>query len=693
MHQGARLIFFLATVILCVAIILLWPPTLVVSSAIKVIIFAALITAAFSATLIEHFFTKPTDVVANATAALLLLLPAHDDLKATGWAYWALIAYLVLSIVLASASILLNSFGLGDEDGSRRHTSKILKTAATTIGSFKLVYGTTFFVTLFCYVDKASTEFFVLTAYFLAILLIEPGKVLGSILTFVKGKDVEAVGDVFGVQSRNIFLAKLRPNRRALQRFQSVAFLYKLDQKQRKCLIIDSYLLNEEQWVKLIPIEEPSAMPIKSAPNVVYYSPVEAPATIEGRILGTVVEESTIGMIRFEYASKTPVFQGKLVEVQQGTKKILYQIVQGTTAEEVLERKNKSGAIIGDAAQLGCWNAQSRRFERYGWVPEMNSLILEPSPPDETAIEAGELQIGSIPGTSYPVVMNTEEAITHHLAIFGVTGSGKSVFSRWLLKKYLAQGVLVLCIDNTQEYQRFLPAESWAPILSPQQNQQIKLQIATISKEMDKWPRERTAGAIEAAEKAVCDIFQAAVESIPEGRAGILNIPDLKSTVEGLEYIRLFFTSVFDMARTGAFEGRKACIVLEEAHTLIPEWNFNSGDEKRTHALVNTIAQIALQGRKYSVGLIVIGQRTANVSKTVLTQCNSVIAFQQFDPTGLDFFSHYMGKQFAEGLSVLPSRRAVAVGKAFAAGVPLIFEVPEIAEVTQEGAQESTEPT
>ena len=53
---------------------------------------------------------------------------------------------------------------------------------------------------------------------------------------------------------------------------------------------------------------------------------------------------------------------------------------------------------------------------------------------------------------------------------------------------------------------------------------------------------------------------------------------------------------------------------------------------------------------------------------------------QQFDPTGLEFFSHYMGRGFADGLSALQTRHAVAVGKAFAAGVPLIFQVPDIGE-------------
>ena len=40
--------------------------------------------------------------------------------------------------------------------------------------------------------------------------------------------------------------------------------------------------------------------------------------------------------------------------------------------------------------------------------------------------------------------------------------------------------------------------------------------------------------------------------------------------------------------------------------------------DNASKATVNSIAQIALQGRKYNIGFIVIAQRTANVSKTVL---------------------------------------------------------------------------
>ena len=121
----------------------------------------------------------------------------------------------------------------------------------------------------------------------------------------------------------------------------------------------------------------------------------------------------------------------------------------------------------------------------------------------------------------------------------------------------------------------------------------------------------------------------------------------------------------------------KACGILT---TVIPEWNFIGVSEKKAQSLVNSIGQIALQGRKYKVGFIVIAQRTANVSKTVLTQCNSIIAFQQFDKTSSDFLSNYMGTAMVSALSNLKFRQAIAVGKAFKTGIPLIFEVPVINE-------------
>jgi DNA helicase HerA-like ATPase len=112
------------------------------------------------------------------------------------------------------------------------------------------------------------------------------------------------------------------------------------------------------------------------------------------------------------------------------------------------------------------------------------------------------------------------------------------------------------------------------------------------------------------------------------------------------------------------------------------EWNFSGSEGSRE--LVSSISQIALQGRKYGIGFVVVAQRTASVSKTVLTQCNSVIAFQQFDNTSGDFLANYVGPDMVSALPNLKFRQGIAVGKAFKSNVPLIFEVPELAEDSPE---------
>ena len=43
--------------------------------------------------------------------------------------------------------------------------------------------------------------------------------------------------------------------------------------------------------------------------------------------------------------------------------------------------------------------------------------------------------------------------MSHHMAVVGVTGTGKSIFSRNLIRQYLAdEDIKVICIDFTGEY-------------------------------------------------------------------------------------------------------------------------------------------------------------------------------------------------------------------------------------------------
>ncbi|NVO13047.1 MAG: ATP-binding protein [Rhodoplanes sp.] len=66
-------------------------------------------------------------------------------------------------------------------------------------------------------------------------------------------------------------------------------------------------------------------------------------------------------------------------------------------------------------------------------------------------------------------------------------------------------------------------------------------------------------------------------------------------------------------------------LLCDEAHLYIPERaNADSSDA----VSVQIFERIAKEGRKYGIGLVVISQRPAEVNRTVLSQCNNVIAMR-----------------------------------------------------------------
>ena len=382
------------------------------------------------------------------------------------------------------------------------------------------------------------------------------------------------------------------------------------------------------------------------------------------------------------YNSKTKISEGQLLEVNvQGTK-VLYQIIEGITKIETLEQKNQTGLIVGEAIQLGTWNNDKLQFEQFGWVPSINTPVYIASKIDEPKIEDNEYIIGKIPNTNYPVIINKDTALSHHLAVIGVTGTGKSIFSRNLIRQYLKdEHTKVICIDFTGEYvNKFSDLEPVKTIEDTTASElfkkidQIEIEIGNnYNKDNDTSRRLK---------KEVSQSIKSEIETFLKGekQISIFELPDVANTSGVLTYTKTFFRILFHLAKTEKSFGKRICIVLEEAHTVIPEWNFSGISDKISQPLLNSIAQIALQGRKYNVGLLVIAQRTANVSKTILTQCNTVISFQEFDKTSSDFLANYFGQEISKVLPNLKFRQAIAAGKALKSSVPMIFEVPEINE-------------
>jgi hypothetical protein len=643
---------------------------------------------------LEHFFTKPTDVLASTISILLLLSPLHSQLSKLGIWYEIFYVYNVILLLAALFALLL----VDEEKSSASLQNKIssnLKRFAVFFGNGRWLYFCLFFLTLLFYVENDAKPFLWLFFYASAIILIQPKQfVLQTI--FKRRKYNTDIGEIFGVQSKNIFLAKLYKERLPVKRFEFVEFHHAVSDQDYKGLITENYILNQEQWVKILcdssirnSLDNQTSSNI-SKNNVVYKIESDPNNNFLKRFVGIIVEQSTIEKIRFDYAAKVPISEGDLLAVRMGSTNVLYQIVQGVTETESLDSKNETGFVIGEAVQMGVWNSDRRTFERYGWVPDVNTPVLLAPKIDIYEPKKGEQQIGIIPNTNYPILMNIAEAVKHHIAILGITGSGKSVFARELMLKIIEEDMKIICVDFTNEYKsKFNDLKSIISDVAEgneaeSQADRIFKNIDWISDELEKFPNQQNKEEIKKNQEAIQKEFFKSIETFLKSESekySLFELPDVSNTTGILEYTRWFFKVLFEIAKDYKNFGKRVCVVIEEAHTVIPEWNFIGERDKHAGSLVNCISQITLQGRKYNVGFIVIAQRTANVSKTVLTQCNSIIAFQQFDKTSTEFLANYMGTEMADSLPRLKFRQAIAVGKGFRTGIPMIFEVPEIKEL------------
>jgi hypothetical protein len=624
------------------------------------ILITTLITLAFCILFVEHFFTKPADVLASTIAILLTLSPLNGQLDKMG--IWYDLFYLYNLVLLFSSFTALYLLDPDKSESSiENFISLNLKRFSVHFGNARVLYGGLFILTMFFYIDSQSSEFVALFLFSAVILFCDPKKFLDDV-SFKRIKIGNDIGEIIGVQSGNIFIAKLFTKRVSIKKFDFVQFKYLRGSEESitKGMIVDNYLLNQEQWVKVLcnseiqqSLETFSEDGIRKA-NTLYKIEIgtQCPELLN-RFVGIVIEGSTIQKLRFEYGQHSQsqaITEGSLLTVTTRAQSVLYQVVQGITEIETLESKNENGFIVGEAVQLGVWNSTSTTFEKFGWLPAINSPVYIAPSISPVTVAVDEVIVGKIPNTNYPSILRKIDAVTHHTAILGVTGTGKSVFTRKLIREIVCSSTKVIVVDFTGEHKDKLSD------LAPSQI----IPSGTALSEYERLVRD----------------FLSSTQTI-----AMLEIPDMTNTQQMFNAIKCFFEKLFIVAKANKASGvdQKICIVLEEAHTIIPEWQFISGD-KNYQQIVNSIAQIALQGRKYNIGFIVIAQRTANVAKTVLTQCNTIIAFKQFDNTSSEFLSNYLGHDMVKALPNLEDRTAIAVGKAFKANIPMIFRVPDIIE-------------
>lgn len=102
-------------------------------------------------------------------------------------------------------------------------------------------------------------------------------------------------------------------------------------------------------------------------------------------------------------------------------------------------------------------------------------------------------------------------------------------------------------------------------------------------------------------------------------------------------------------------------IACDEAHIYLPR---EKGNPNQRRAL-ESFEKIAKEGRKYGVSLLVISQRPSDVSSTILSQCNNVMALRLANNSDIATVKGMMPESMSSFLEILP---LLDVGEALVVG-------------------------
>lgn len=109
------------------------------------------------------------------------------------------------------------------------------------------------------------------------------------------------------------------------------------------------------------------------------------------------------------------------------------------------------------------------------------------------------------------------------------------------------------------------------------------------------------------------------------GGIKIIDFSEVPSDILPL-MVSLLARLVFNITQWTPVERRHpVALFCDEAHLYIPERGGRDGVDDIS---VGIFERLAKEGRKYGVGLVVISQRPSEVNKTVLSQCNNVVAMR-----------------------------------------------------------------
>lgn len=646
----------------------------------------ALLLIVLGSAILERYYTRPADSVVNSLMGLITLLSVRGIAPETPWTI--VTSYCGIVFVLSIACVWVSS---GPSiRGWRQKLAQLTYRPSVVFGRSRTLFSIVFLSALWFFYRVQDPITLALVVFWGLFLAIWPLRIPELVTAWFSRETphLASTGEIVRVDSPNI--VRVAFDGEAVWSHESPQIAVLPDGMGRWV----QPLFSQFQDGKLLAtglLTDLEAETPRGRRNCVVAprqglqppQPEDISDVLEGGkgaiLRGFVIEGSTIGSIRFETLDAESCYDGMLVWSNVAGTRVYYQIVSGQTQEESFST-DKHGYQVAIATQLGRLESE-RGFTKTDWLPAMNAPVFSPHGDNmalENAVKKDDLVLGTVPRTDIDVGGDFVDGYDHHTAILGVTGSGKTELAFDIIRHAAQSGLKVVCIDLTAQYARRLrdlkPSD-----LSIDEETAHELGQRLFEVETGSYGAGAEKKALEefgdAVRKDVNDAIAKFMDE-PNTSVGLIQLDEISNTKATLWITETYMTCLLRHARERMGCSRRILIVVEEAHTVMPEAGTMGLGDFESKGLVGKIAQIALQGRKFGVGLLILAQRTATVSKTVLTQCNTIITFSCYDDTSLGFLRNIYGPEHIDLVPNLPRLHAIALGKWIRSERPLVFEIP-----------------
>ncbi len=651
----------------------------------------------FGSRLLNPYFTPPSGAATNGFAASMSAIAASLAVTAGTLDAYILIATGVFSaaVMFGALAVLLARPPMGT---AQPLWVQALDRAVQKLGSPHVIFTLVILVATWLFHRTRPGEVFAIVTVWAVITLLRPVESIAEYLGWIRlhakpGFKEPIVGPVAAYQAPNIALIR-QSSGPPVQ--MGATLLVASEQATWMLGVALNYVGRDEgNLLRALTAPLPTQLskfaqgrpvgPGSGAALSLVIPEAEVPdiAALEwiNRLCGIVDSDTTFEALRFEVINEKGLQEGRLVEARIAEERsVLFQLVEGITHEEIVQQKNKYGYARATARKIGAWDEAEERFRHVPWLPRINSPVFLV---DEAAFEPSADKIGHFPGTSYGVGLDISSAVTHNTAILGILGIGKTYLSAELVERMIAAEVKVVCLDLTNQYATLLSdyideahqaglnrdLEAASAGGQPNRNRELGGSKVAFRQKVSEHLRDFLA----TPDRHIL-IFNPSQFAVTKQLGGMFQNDAELGTLTPSEITSIFSDCALMVCQElGMTDRARMCLVYEEAHSLVPEWNSVAADGDKTATAVS--ARAILQGRKYGLGCLLITQRTANVTKTILNQCNTILAMRTFDDTGKEFLSNYIGAEYASVLPSLEARHAVVFGKASSCENPVLLRL------------------